>query len=194
MDLTSLQIEGITRSKFNLDNYDFSTKKVAGNRRLIHVSTQREDGKKQYYSYEMKRINKTTVNLRCHQRNQKIGYMKKGEIRADGKEHRTEKQPRAQCSAILTCTVAFSIVEKILDEKYEKKSRTKNWTFCESTTDEQFSDCDNYNLFYNCTNACAAKGCLSRHTCVPQAVSAAKKCDFPELSSSRVGITWRRFG
>ena len=79
MDLTSLQIEGITRSKFNLDNYDFATKKVAGNRRLIHVSTLREDGKKQYYSYEMKTINKTTVNLRCHQRNQKIGYMKTGE-------------------------------------------------------------------------------------------------------------------
>ena len=107
MDLTSLQIEGITRSKFNLDNYDFATKKVAGNRRLIHVSTLREDGKKQYYSYEMKTINKTTVNLRCHQRNQKIGYMKTGEIRADGKEHRAEKLPRAQCSAILTCTVAM---------------------------------------------------------------------------------------
>ena len=66
MNLTSLQIEGITRSNFNFDNYDFSTKKVAGNRRLIHVSTLQEDGKKQYYSYEMKRINKTTVNLRCH--------------------------------------------------------------------------------------------------------------------------------
>ena len=30
MNLTSLQIEGITRSNFNLDNYEFSTKKVAG--------------------------------------------------------------------------------------------------------------------------------------------------------------------
>ena len=39
-------------------------------------------------------------------------------IRADGKEHRIEKAPRAQCQAVLTCTVAFSIVEKILDEKY----------------------------------------------------------------------------
>ena len=29
MDLTSLQIEGISRSSFNLDNYDFSTKQVS---------------------------------------------------------------------------------------------------------------------------------------------------------------------
>ena len=109
MDLTSLQIEGITRSQFNLNNYDFASKKVLGNRRLIHVSTRKEDGRKNYYTYEMKRINKTTVNLRCHQRNNKIGHMKKDEIRADGKTHRIEKAPRAQCSAILTCTVNFSI-------------------------------------------------------------------------------------
>ena len=60
----------------------------------------------------MKTINKTTVNLRCHQRGQKIGHTKKGEIRADGKEHRIEKAPRARCQAVLTCTVAFSIVEE----------------------------------------------------------------------------------
>ena len=40
MDLTSLQIEGITRSKFNLDNYDFSTKKVAGNLSRISEPTE----------------------------------------------------------------------------------------------------------------------------------------------------------
>ena len=162
MNLTSLQIEGITRSNFNLDNYDFSTKKVAGNRRLIHVSTLQEDGKKQYYSYEMKRINKTTVNLRCHQRGQKIGHTKKGEIRADGKEHRIEKAPRARCQAVLTCTVAFSIVEKILDEKYEKKSRTKNWTFSDETTDEQLSDPANYKLFHSCTKACATNSTINK--------------------------------
>ena len=74
MDFTSLKIEGITRSIFNLEE----TKKMLGNRRLIHVSTQQEDGKKLYYSYEMKTINKTTVNLRCTQRNEKIGHKKKG--------------------------------------------------------------------------------------------------------------------
>ena len=174
MDSTSLKIEGITRSIFNLEE----TKKMLGNRRLIHVSTQQEDGKKLYYSYEMKTINKTTVNLRCTQRNEKIGHKKKGQIRLDGKEHRIEKEPRAQCSAVLTCSVAFPIVEKVTDGKNEKKSRTKSWTFSDKVTDEQFTNPKNYELYHNCTKACATKGCLSRHTCVPHAVSAVKKRDF----------------
>ena len=140
MDLTSLQIEGISRSSFNLDNYDFSTKQVSGHRLLIHVSTRKEDGKKNHYSYEIKRVNKSTVNLRCHQRNQKIGHMKKGEIRADGKEHRIKKEPRAQCTAVLTCTVAFQIVEKILDSENKKKSRTKNWTFSDKKSEFTVND------------------------------------------------------
>ena len=38
MDLVNLQIEGISRSKYNLKNYEFSSRKILGNRRLIHVS------------------------------------------------------------------------------------------------------------------------------------------------------------
>ena len=38
MDITNLQIEGVSRSNYNLKNYEFSSRKIHGNRRLIHVS------------------------------------------------------------------------------------------------------------------------------------------------------------
>ena len=105
MDLANLQIEGIFRSKYNLKNYEFSSRNILGNRRLIHVSIPDENSEdRKYFTYDMKTINKTTVNLRCHQR---------------GKNGN-------KCPAILSCTVAFDIVEKILDA--ETKSRTKRWT------------------------------------------------------------------
>ena len=100
MDLTNLQIEGISKSKYNLKNYEFSNRKILGNRRLIHVSI--PDGtleKRLHFTYDIKTINKTTINLTCHQRGQ------------TGK----------QCPAILSCTVPFKTVEKVLDG--EKKSR-----------------------------------------------------------------------
>ena len=69
MDLTNLQIEGVSRSNYNLKNYEFSSRKIHGNRRLIHVSI--PDGtmeNRKHYTYDMKTINKTTINLRCYQR------------------------------------------------------------------------------------------------------------------------------
>ena len=85
-------------------NYEFSSRNILGNRRLIHVSIPDENSEdRKYFTYDMKTINKTTVNLRCHQR---------------GKNGN-------KCPAILSCTVAFDIVEKILDA--ETKSRTKRW-------------------------------------------------------------------
>ena len=96
MDLANLQIEGISRSNYNLKNYEFSSRKILGNRRLIHVSI--PDGtleNRKHYTYDMKTINKSTVNLRCHQRG----------------------RSGVQCQAVLSCIVPFKRVEKVIDGK-----------------------------------------------------------------------------
>ena len=163
MDLTNLQIEGISKSKYNLKNYEFSNRKILGNRRLIHVSI--PDGtleNRLHYCYDIKTINKTTINLTCHQRGQ------------TGK----------QCPAILSCTVPFKTVEKVLDG--EKKSRTKRWTFCDKTTDEELEDPNNYKLYHNCSKACATKGCLSGHTCLPRTIAQKPKRDFRAFVRRRI--------
>ena len=128
MDLANLQIEGISRSNYNLKNYEFSSRKILGNRRIIHVSI--PDGtleNRKHYSYDMKTINRTTINLRCHQRGQ------------TGK----------QCQAILSCRHPFNTVEKVLDGV--KKSRTKQWTFCDKTTDEVVTTLD-YSEYFSPAN------------------------------------------
>ena len=155
MDLANLQIEGISRSNYNLKNYEFSSRKILGNRRIIHVSI--PDGtleNRKHYSYDMKTINRTTINLRCHQRGQ------------TGK----------QCQAILSCRHPFNTVEKVLDGV--KKSRTKQWTFCDKTTDEEFENPNNYKLYHSCSKTCAEKGCLSEHTCIARTVPQKLKRDF----------------
>ena len=138
MDLTNLQIEGVSRSNYNLKNYEFSSRKILGNRRLIHVSI--PDGtleNRKHYTYDMKTINRSTINLRCHQRG----------------------RTGIKCQAILSCKHSFNTVEKVLDG--EKKSRTKQWTFCDKTTDEEFENPNNYKLYHYCSKTCAKKGCLS---------------------------------
>ena len=77
------KLEGVTRTIFNLE--DQSLTQGNGKKRVIHVSIEGNEGKKLYFSYAIKMINKTTFSMRCNQ-------------------NRSTKKP---CTAVLSCAVNF---------------------------------------------------------------------------------------
>ena len=56
--MEDIKIEGISRTKYNLENYTTITnKKIGGKSRLIHVSIPGYDGQRQHFCYCIKMIN-----------------------------------------------------------------------------------------------------------------------------------------
>ena len=95
------KLEGVTRTIFNLEDHSLS--QGNGKKRVIHVSIEENEGKKLYFSYAIKMVNKTTFSMRCNQ-------------------NRSTKKP---CTAVLSCAVNFEIEEKVSENQKQKKSRTK---------------------------------------------------------------------
>ena len=59
------KLEGVTRTIFNLEDHSLS--QGNGKKRVIHVSIEEKEGKKLYFSYAIKMVNKTTFSMRCNQ-------------------------------------------------------------------------------------------------------------------------------
>ena len=59
-------LEGITKTAFNLENYDFSKREVGGRTRLLHISIKNSEEEENHYMYALSKINKTSMNYRCH--------------------------------------------------------------------------------------------------------------------------------